>query len=251
MSSSFDFKQIGLTTRDKRVYEALVTTPRSSLRKVAVDTGINRGSVYESVKALAAEGLVGSIEIGKQRRYTASSPQSIVELIREKRQKLDGAEQSAEDYIRSLTITTTSSEAVPFATFYEDTEGVAAVLRDVLATCRGGRNGSAYRVISTKQVREFMYENFRNFTQRRIAEGIEVRVIAVGQGGSNDKLSQRHWLESSRGDAPNCYTIIYGNKTAFITLNASNLLSTIVIDNPGTTHLQKELFDYMWNSLTH
>lgn len=251
MNKGFDFRQIGLTTRDKRVYEALIASPGSSLRKIATDTGINRGSVYESVKALAAEGLVGSIEIGKQRRYTAVKPQSILEIIREKREQLTTTEQDAADYIQSLTTTATTSSVVPFASFYEDTEGVAVVLRDVLATCRDGRNGSAYRVISTKQVREFMYENFRNFTQRRIAEGISVRVIAVGQGGGNDDLSQRQWFQSSRGDAPNCYTIIYGDKTAYITLDTSNVLSTIVIDHAGTTHLQKELFDYIWDSLKH
>jgi len=72
MANGFDFQHIGLETRDKRVYEALVQTPSSSLRKIAAETGINRGSVYESIKRLADKGLVGSIEVGKQRRYSAA-----------------------------------------------------------------------------------------------------------------------------------------------------------------------------------
>ena len=249
MAEGFDFQQIGLENRDKKVYESLVQSPGSSLRKIATETGINRGSVYESVKRLAEKGLVGSIEVGKQRRYSASGPDAIVELLRETRDSLKVAEQAAERYARSLQPVVEQTEA-PFATFYEDTEGVAAVLRDVLATCRGGRNGSAYRVFSTKYVREYIYENFRNFTQKRIAEGISVRVIAVGTGGGQDALAERRWLESQRGDAPNCYTIIYGNKTAFITLNEVNVLSAFVIDNPGTTHLQKEIFDHLWDALS-
>lgn len=249
MAEGFDFTHIGLETRDKRVYEALVQNPGSSLRKLATDTGINRGSVYESMKRLAEKGLVGSIEVGKQRRYSAADPSAIVELLRETRDGLKAAEQAAERYARALEPVAAHNTEAPFATFYEDTEGVAAVLRDVLATCRGGRNGSAYRVISTKQVREYIYENFRNFTQKRIAEGVSVRVIAVGTGGGQDQLSERRWLESHRGDAPNCYTIIYGNKTAFITINEANMLSAFVIDNPGTTHLQKEIFDRLWDSL--
>lgn len=250
MKDGFSFTHIGLETRDKRVYEALVQNPSSSLRKIAADTGINRGSVYESMKRLADKGLVGSIEVGKQRRYSASDPGAIVELLRETRDGLKAAEQQAEHYARALHPVTEHHANAPFATFYEDSEGVAAVLRDVLATCRNGRNGSAYRVFSTKQIREYIYENFRNFTQRRIAEGISVRVVAVGTGGQQDELSERRWLESQRGDAPNCYTLIYGNKTAFISLNESNVLSTIVIDNAGTTHLQKEIFDHLWDSLS-
>ena len=50
-----DFSIIGLSTRDKRVYEALLAIPNSSLRAIAETTNINRGSVYESIKSLRAE----------------------------------------------------------------------------------------------------------------------------------------------------------------------------------------------------
>lgn len=249
MKIMFDFTEIGLETRDRRVYEALVATPQSSLRKIATDTGINRGSVYESIKKLAEQGLVGSIEVGKQRRYTATDPNTIVELIREKRENLEAAERKAVKYIETLAQSETIAAAIPFATFYEDKEGVAAVLRDVIATCRDNGAASSYRVISTKRVRELLYENFRNFTQRRIAENISVRVIAVGTGGQGDALSERRWLEATRGDSPNCYTLIYGDKTAFISVSEANVLSAIVIDNPGVTHLQKELFDHIWHTI--
>lgn len=247
MSSIFDFSEIGLENRDKRVYEALVASPQSSLRKIAADTGINRGSVYESVKKLTESGLVGSIEIGKQRRYTAVEPAVITEIIRERRDQLDAAERRAAEYIASLETSQKTSPDTPFATFYEDTDGIAAILRDVISTCR--ETGQAYRVISTKHVREFIYHNFRNFTQRRIAESIAVRVIAVGTGGGQDSLSERRWLEATRGDAPNCYTLIYGDKTAFISLTETNVLSGIVIDNAGVAQLQKELFDHLWKKL--
>lgn len=248
MLKGFNFTDIGLEVRDKRVYEALVASPQSSLRKIAADTGINRGSVYESVKKLAEHGLVGSIEVGKQRRYTATEPNTLVELIREKREQLAGAERQAQLYADSLIANPENASQIPFATFYEDQEGVAAILRDVIATTRE-TNKRTYRAISTKRVREFMYHNFPNFTQRRIAEGISVRVIAVGQGGERDNLAERKWLEATRGEAPNCYTLIYGNKTAFISIDEANVLSGIVIDNKGVAHLQKELFDRLWHTL--
>ena len=248
MVNSFDFTIIGLETRDRRVYEALVASPQSSLRKIATDTGINRGSVYESIKKLAEQGLVGSIEVGKQRRYTATDPSAIVEIIKERREELVKAERQAESYINTLEQQPEALAGSPFATFYEDTEGVAAILRDVIATCRD-TDSHSYRALSTKRVREFIYHNFPNFTQRRIAEGISVRVLAVGTGGGQDGLSERRWLEATRGEAPNCYTLIYGNKTAFISINEANVLSAIVIDNSGVAQLQKELFDRLWGTL--
>jgi sugar-specific transcriptional regulator TrmB len=248
MNEPFRFEEIGLDTRDKRVYEALIAKPQSSLRKIAADTGINRGSVYESIKKLAEQGLVGSIEIGKQRRYTAANPAVIVELLKERQEQAAAAQVQATAYIANLPQPIEPNATIAFATFYEDHEGVAAILRDVLATCRSQEHHS-YRVLSTKQVSQYMYQNFLNFTQRRITEGISVRVIGIGNGGSPDKLSERKTLPATRGEAPSCYTLIYGRKTALITMNEANLLSAIVIDNPGVTHMQKELFDHLWQSL--
>ena len=247
MAELFDFEEIGLTHRDKRVYETLVANPGSSLRSIAGLTEINRGSVYESIKRLVDVGLVGSIEVGKQRRYNASQPHTILELLHERQTQAAIAERSAAAYIATLPSSTQPNEVVPFATYYEDLEGIAAILRDVIGTCRK-QPGHPYRVISTKRVRDHMYQNFRNFTQRRIAENIAVKALAVGSGGMQDELSERKWLDAERGDAPNCYTIIYGDKTAFITMNDVNVLSGIVIDNPGITQLQKELFDRLWQT---
>ncbi len=248
MTDGFKFEEIGLETRDKRVYEALIASPQSSLRKIAADTGINRGSVYESVKKLAEKGLVGSIEVGKQRRYTASSPQTIIELLHERQQQAAQAQAAASQYITKLPKPSDKEQNSTFAAFYEDHEGVAAILRDVIATCKAMERPS-YRVISTKRVRQYMYHNFPNFTQRRIAEGVAVRVIGVGTEGSHDELSERKSLAATRGEAPNCYTLIYGDKAAFITIDDANVLAGIVIDNPGVAYLQKELFDHLWQTL--
>lgn len=245
MSETFNFAEIGLENRDKKVYEALVAHPGSSLRTVASLTGINRGSVYESVKQLVDTGLVGSIKVGKQRRYTANDPQTIVELLRERQVQAQQAERHAQSYIESLSVHNEKAAMAPFATYYEDLEGVAGILRDVLATCRE-QGIDSYDVITTKQVREHMYANFRNFTARRIATGVAVRALAVGTGGESDELSERRWITTTASSEPNCYTIMYGNKTAFITMSDTNVLSGIVMDNPGIAQLQKEIFERLW-----
>lgn len=249
MNRDFDFKEIGLTTRDKRVYEALLSKPRVSLRQIAVMTGINRGSVYESVKQLTAAGLVGSYQVNKRLHYAATEPRVIIELLKERQAKAASAEAQAAAYIRQIATAPTDEQPVtpPFARHYEGDEGVAAILRDVIATCQ--ELVTSYRAISTNRVRNYMYQNFPNFTQRRIAEGIAVRVIAVGAGGSDDALSERKWLVANRSKGPNCYTLIYGDKTALISINDTNIVSGIVIDNAGVTQLQKELFDSLWQIL--
>ena len=97
-----DFSIIGLSARDKRVYEALLAIPNSSLRAIAETTNINRGSVYESIKSLRAAGLVNSVTQGKQLRYRAEDPAVLAEILHEKQQALQVANQQLDQYIVRL-----------------------------------------------------------------------------------------------------------------------------------------------------
>jgi sugar-specific transcriptional regulator TrmB len=249
MKPTFDFTEIGLETRDRRVYEALLVQPQSSLRHIAASTGINRGSVYESIKQLVAAGLVGSIQSGKQQRYIAQDPAIILELLKERQRQAQNAEAEAAQYIETLAQQPTESADTPsFAIYYEGDEGIAAILRDVLTTMRDAQP-KHYYAISSKQIRQYIYANFPNFTRQRIREGIEVTVIAIGEGGEQDKLSNRRWLRMDDGTGANCYTIIYANKTALISMNEQNVLNGIVIDNAGVTNVQKEQFARLWDAL--
>lgn len=250
MDTNFDFGVIGLTTRDKRVYEALLTTPGSSLRAIAETTGINRGSVYESVKELVSSGLVASVQSGSRQQFIAQDPALILELLEEKRQTTIQAERLANKYISNIARHLPESTVAPaFAVYYEGDEGVASILRDVLKTMRSSKNRHYY-VISSKRIRAYMYHNFHNYTQQRIKANIQVSVIAVGEGGSQDFLSNRVWMPEGEGDT-NCYTIMYDTKTAFISISEENVLSGIVIDNEGVTNLQKLQFSRLWDQITN
>lgn len=249
MTQSFNFTEIGLETRDRRVYEALLEQPQASLRHIAATTGINRGSVYESIKQLVSAGLVGSIQSGKQLRYIAQDPSTIIELLQERQRQAKNAEAQANSYIEELAKQRSVLASTPsFAIYYEDDEGMAAILRDVLKTMRNTTT-KHYYVISSKQIRHYMYNNFANFTRQRVKDGVEVSVIAIGEGGEQDPLANRRWLTMEDGTEPNCYTIIYGDKTAFISMNEQNILTGIVIENRGVTDVQREQFQRLWNTL--
>jgi sugar-specific transcriptional regulator TrmB len=249
MEKLFNFAEIGLETRDKRVYEALLEYPQSSLRHIAAITGINRGSVYESIKQLVSAGLVGSIQSGRQQRYIPQDPSIILELLKERQRQAQTAEAQASQYIEQLAKRHIEQAEKPsFAIYYEGDEGIAAILRDVLKTMRSAKP-KHYQVISSKQIRHYLYANFPNFTRQRIREGIEVSVIAIGTGGEQDPLSNRRWMQVDNDASANCYTIIYAGKTAFISMNEQNVLSAIVVEDPGVTNLQLEQFSRIWNTL--
>ena len=243
-----DFSLIGLSIRDKRVYEALTQMPEASVRKIAEETRINRGSVFESLKDLVAAGMVTQVVYGKRPVYRAKDPQVIYEIISEKRGELLQARAGLEAYVASFSGRANDPGFFHFTSAYQGDEGLAAILRDVLKTCRVS-GIQEYRAISSPRVSRYLYNNFPHFSRERVKQGIFVRVLRQGARVSEEMgIAQSKYLGPTPYDT-GCYTLIYGNKVAIITINEYNDTSGVIIDSPYFADIQRQLFDAMWEML--
>jgi HTH-type transcriptional regulator, sugar sensing transcriptional regulator len=247
MITSFaEYSILGLEPRDMYVYDALFKMEHSSLRSIAAATGMNRGTVYEVIKKLMDLGLVTFKQTGERRRYSAAQPDVLLALIQDRRDRLQQLESSASDYAKALKTGQQSGHEF-FASFYEGDEGIAAILRDVLQTLLA-QDRPEYCVISSRDVSNFLYSNFKSFSRQRVKAGKFVRVIADSPSEDKVVLAERRQLPPNR-DPLNGYVIIYGDKTAIISLNETNVLSGIVITDGGVANMQRLIFDQLWQSL--
>lgn len=243
-----DFSLIGLSIRDKRIYEALVQNPEASVRKIAEKTGINRGSVFESIKSLRSAGLVAQVIYGKRPVYRAKDPEVIREIIDEKRRELRSAKDNLDDYIARFQGQASNPELFHFASFYSGDEGLATILRDVLKTCRMSKI-SDYLAISSPKVSRYLYNNFPHFSRERVKQGLSVRVLRQGERISEPAdYAESRFLSRAPYDT-GCYTLIYGAKVAIITIDQYNETSGVIIDNQYFADIQRQLFDVMWRGL--
>jgi len=240
-------EQLGISSVAAKTYVALLELNSASIRKVAERSGINRGTTYEAIKGLVAQGLVSARRNGKREQYMAESPERILDIIRDRRKELLQMQRDSERLVPALLAQKASPQGGPLVKYYEDDEGVAAILRDVLQTC--GRLGTSYCVYSSQPVRHYLYRKLPEFTERRIREGIHVRVIAVGRGGDPAALSERKWLPESTDTGSSSYTIIYGYKVAVISISSGDVPYGVVIEDGGNASMQQLLFDQLWASL--
>jgi sugar-specific transcriptional regulator TrmB len=240
--------EMGVPRNEAITYAALYALESVSIRKVAEATGINRGTTYEALKSLVGRGLVSVRQSGKREYYTAESPEKIYDIIREKRRELLEVATSAKAIVPDLLAQKVSPEGRPLVRYYEGDEGVATVLKDVLQTCRSLPRAH-YHAYSSSLMRQYIYRNFPKFTEQRIAEGIHVQVIAVGEGGEVAAASERKWL--SPGDRGNVssYILIYGAKVAVISISKDNTPYGVVTEDAGTASMQRLLFEQLWNRL--
>lgn len=243
-----NFEKIGISGRDKRIYEFLLLHPQASVRSIAEATGVNRGSVFESLKHLIAIGLVGHIKKGQRIHYSAHDPEVLHEITNDRSRELRSLHASIDRYIASLPAQADETEAAQFIFSYEGDEGIAAILRDLLTTAR--REGfSHYYAISSPRVSAHMYDNFPYFNRERDQLGLTAAIIGLGTPLRTELPSVHRRVIDSPAADNGVYTLIYGNKLALIYVDELRLSNGIIIDNPAIASLHRLLFERTWASL--
>lgn len=241
-------KELGFAEADAETYWALLNLERVSIRRVAQQSGINRGTTYEAIKRLQLAGLVNTRRNGQREYYSAESPERIYDLIRDKRKELWQAQQYAQKLIPELLAKKVRPQGRPLVRYYEDDEGIVAILKDVLHTC-SRLEVPEYYVYSSRPMRQYLYRKFPEFTERRIREGVAVKVIAVGEGGDPAAISERKWIREPNEAGVSSYTIIYDNKIANISMSSGYTPYGVVVEDSGAAAMQKLLFEQLWSAL--
>jgi sugar-specific transcriptional regulator TrmB len=241
-------QSLGFSATEAETYWALLGLESVSIRKVAAASGINRGTTYDAMKKLVAAGLAHTRRVGEREYYTAESPEKLYDLIRDKRKDLLLAHQQAQHLIPGLLATKTRPQGRPLVKYYEGDDGVVTILRDVLQTC-GQLKKPEYYAYSSRPLRSYLYRKFPQFTERRINEGIGVKVIAIGEGGELAAVSERKWLPEPNEGAISSYTIIYGDKIANISISSDYTPYGVVVEDSGAAAMQRLLFEQLWNAL--
>ncbi len=81
-------KDIGFSQNESRIYLALLEIGSSNVGKIANKSGVHRTNVYDALENLSRRGLVSSVLKGNIRFYEGIDPGNLVNLLKEKENKL-------------------------------------------------------------------------------------------------------------------------------------------------------------------
>lgn len=239
-------KSIGFSDKSANLYLVLLSLGPSSVRKLAEKTGLNRGTVYDTLKWLQEQGVVDYYDKDSKQCFVAEEPDKLRQLVASRRSEIQEVEKKLGKLVPELQAIYNRGGERPVAKYYEKKE-LKKILEDVLNTCeQSGEN--LYRIYSAVDIREYLYEDFPTFSDARVGKNISVKVIALGEGGEVRGLDERKWLKT--GAKTICtYIIIYPGKTAYISLDAKGEPLGVVIENEGIFQTQKMIFDSLWGNL--
>lgn len=241
-------KKLGFSDKEAAVYLALLRLGPTSVRSLADECNLNRGTTYDALKWLSQQGLVNFYHQETKQHFVAEDPEKLERLLKERVGELESlAKQLQQEVIPELKSLYDKGGERPVAKYYEKQEGFKHILEDVLATVEASGE-KMYRIYSAVRIRQHLYEKFTEFSKERIKRGIRVRVIALGDGGELRGLDERKWLKVTTGSQT--YILIYNDKTAYISLNSAKQPIGVVIENQGVAHTQKLIFDQLWEKLS-
>ncbi len=240
-------KQIGFDDNEVKIYIKLLEKSPTSVRSLAEDSGIGRGTVFNILKKFISEGIASYYHKGKGKFFAAEDPAILKNFLKKKKDAILNQQKAVEKIIPELKSVYSSYSRKPIVKYFEGSKEASDMLCDVLNAVSKEKN-KEYYVYSTKGKRQIIYEDFPDFSKQRIKAGIKVKAIAIGGGGELRGLDERKWL-SKKEPVNSSYMVIYASKISFVTLDKQGTPVGVIIEDRASAETQKMIFKRLWQAL--
>ncbi len=243
-------KNFGLSEKEIAVYLALVELGPSSVRDISAKSKVNRGTSYDILKSLINLGVVSYYNKESKQYFIAEPPEKLLSAIDQKQEDLSEVRKNIEQSLPLIKTLFEKQGGKPSVKLYEGTKGIRQILEDVLNTLEGFPEKAYYLYSSsTAEDRKSVYADMPDFSKKRVAKKISVKIISLGEGGQLVGLDERKALPTEGREIKSTHEIIYSGKVAHISLDDKEEPVGVVIHNEAIYQTQKILFEFNWSKL--
>jgi sugar-specific transcriptional regulator TrmB len=239
--------QFNLTEKEISSYLALLEQGASSILDISKNTGINRVTTYSAIEDLKAKGLVSESRKGKRKLFVAENPESLENILQEKRNDLRQGENILQNIILpSLKAININQENKPQIKFFEGLDGIYKVYDDYVlnsSTVIGCGSYDSVLKISSWKVEEEYVEEMR---KRKI----------LFRGILEDTETNRKFNETSKGVMHNKFLpknekvsadiLVFGSMVALISYEKK---SATLIEDESIAESIRMYLNFMWERL--
>ena len=238
--------KLNLTEKEIGTYLVLLEQGALSVQDIARNTGINRVTTYAAIEELKQKGLVSESRKGKRKLFVAENPESLENILQEKRNKLRQEENVLQNIILpSLKAIDINQKNKPQIKFFEGADEINRIFDNVLKSSEVIDCGSYDTAIkATTQISEKKYFDEikkRKIFFRMILEDTPLnRAFAeLGRGSIHVKLLPLETKSSAD-------IIVFGSKVAMMSYDHK---TATVIEDQSIANSIKMYLDFMWDKL--
>ena len=199
-------EELGLSEQQTKVYIALLKLGTSLASQISNETRINRSVVYQILDKLIKQGFVGYVIKENRRYYSATHPNKLLDIIKEREEKLKSV-------LPSLTRLVQPIGEKPLVEIFEGKEGMKTILRDILRVKKTwyafGSPGLGHQIIP------YFVESWETSRQKQKVELIVICNDSIegrkrGKDFEKMKFTQVKYMPKKYA-SPAC-TYIYGDR---------------------------------------
>jgi sugar-specific transcriptional regulator TrmB len=228
------FKKIGLGNNEAKIYFTLIKLGPCMAGRIAKESNIDRSACYDSLKALLKKGLIKYVIEANIKKYSANSPQRIIDFLKEK-------EEMIEKILPQLNNLYKEESERAQVLMYKGYRGIRSVFLDILKDAKGKEN----LVIDSSG----LFTKKMPFFAPHFVKGLEKNKVQVRQLVKRSKelypsktTKMKYYSESFKDTIVT--TNIYGNKIAIILW--TDVPEAIVIKNKSAADSYKDYFEILW-----
>lgn len=231
-------KSAGLTENEAKIYSRLLETGTVSVGIISKKIGLHRRVIYDSLDRLIEKGLVGYIIQNGKRIFSASNPNKLLEIIKNKENEINNLMPSMLEIFES-----TKEKQKEDTLFFKGKEGIKSVFEDQV----NNPNVKEILIISPYPLAYDLFPfYFKWFDKKRQERKIKSRIIFQKIKYEKIKripLANVRFLPKEFA-SPMALNI-YANKVAILLLSKEKPLA-IVISQEEIAKGYKNYFELLW-----
>jgi len=237
-----ELEELGLTSKEVKVYLASLELGLSTIQNIAEKAQVHRVSAYDIVTSLLEKGFMGQAIKGKKRYFSAINPENVLDLIKDKEKRFE----KLMPELKALQGKETSKPKVMYF------EGHKAVLQAYFDRIRHGVELEENLVFgSSERILKGFPKEYKAFTEERIGKKIKAKIIVEKSkaGLLEKKLGKGELREVKflpKGVNLKATTIIYGNRVMIVSWES---MLAVIIEDKNNAENQKILFNLLWKYL--
>lgn len=233
-------QEAGLTSLESQIYLGLLKLGQSKMHNLRGIINLPRTTIYNTLDSLIKKGYSSYVTISGVKYFQASSPEKILQIIRER-------EKSFEKAIPQLKEIQKSVKTGPSTEIYQGKEGLKTVLEDLKKD-----NPKEEFIITNSEIFKLLGFYFPHHLESKQKLGIKTKIMGVVDKESLDyikeqkskmKLHQFKQLPPKLKIPSRIQS--YGNKLIIINQDKEEL-TTILIKDKKIAETFKSLYEFMW-----
>lgn len=239
---------LGLSELESRFYLASLETGSASIGELAKKTGIDRSTAYFITEELKNKGFLEEDFKKYKKLVFVKEPAYLLTVLKKTKERFFQREQQLAELLPQLNANYSRGDFKPVLRFYKGREGLMEIRDDIFSSeCK------EILLYTNQKASELVFaeKDMRDFIQKRIKKGINIKVLAVDEPGSiklkqNDQKELRETKILPKDIYFTAETYIYGNKVAM--LDFSKDIIGFIVKSNEFAGAQKAIFEALWHS---